>query len=187
MDLKKKLSLGVSALIGRRATLNTGIKLGNRYKVVCHDGHGNLKWIDYITNLVVDEGLDDTLDKYLKGSGYTAAHYLGLTDGTPSVAAGDDMTTHAGWTEVEDYDEGVRQTATWGSVSGKSVDNSGSPAVFTIDSNSTTIGGAFLVTDSTKGGTSGILYGGGAFDAGDKVLDDNDTLTVTMTATAAAS
>lgn len=59
-------------------------------------------------------------------------------------------------------------------------------AVFTISSNSTTIGGAFVTTNNTKGGSTGTLYGGGAFSAGDKTIDDNDTLTVTVTLTATA-
>ncbi|GAG46997.1 unnamed protein product, partial [marine sediment metagenome] len=36
----------------------------------------------------------------------------GLTDGTPTPAAGDTMASHGGWTEVVAYDEGVRQTLT---------------------------------------------------------------------------
>jgi len=76
---------------------------------------------------------------------------------------------------------------TFGAVSGQSVDNSGAPEVFTISANDTVIGGAFLSTTATKGGTVDTLYGGGAFTAGDKTLDDGDTLTVTVTCTAAAS
>ena len=163
------------------------IKLGDLFEIECFDKHGNLKWRDTIKNLVVDEGLDDVLDKYLKGSSYTAAHYVGLTDGTPTFAAGDTMVSHTGWTEVTAYDETARQDATWGTVSGKSVDNSANKAVFTISTNSTVVGGAFLATDNTKGGTTGTLYGGGAFSAGDKTLDDGDVLNVTVTASAAAS
>jgi len=162
-------------------------QLATRYHVVCRDKYGRIKWEDDFCNLVVNEGLDDSLDKHLKGSGYTAAWYMGLADGTPTFAAGDTMGSHAGWTEVTAYDEANRQTVTFGSVSGQSVDNSGSPAVFTIDSDDTTIGGAFICTDDTKGGSSGTLYGGGAFSAGDKTLDDDDTLTVTVTCTASAS
>ena len=170
-----------------KSEIREAIALGDLFEVECYDKHGNMKWKDTIKNLVVDEGLDDVLDKYLKGSAYTAAHYVGLTDGTPTFAAADDMTTHAGWTEVQLYDEAVRQTAVWGTVSSKSVDNSASKAVFTISTNATTIGGCFLCTNSTKGGTTGTLYGGGAFTAGDKLLDDNDVLNVTVTASAAAS
>lgn len=146
-----------------------------------------MKFVDYGYNLVVTTGLNDVLDKYYKGSSYTAAHYCGLTDGTPTVAAGDTMASHAGWVEVTAYDEAVRQTITWGSVSGGSVNNSASKAVFTISTNSTTIGGGFVVTNSTKGGSTGTLVGAAAFTAGDKVLDDNDTLSVTVTATATAA
>jgi hypothetical protein len=138
---------------------------------------------------VVEEGLDDSLDKHLKGSGYTAAWFVGLTDGTPSFAAGDGMGTadHGGWTEVTAYDEAVRQTLNLGAVSGQSVDNSGSKAVFTIDTNDTTIGGAFIVSVDTKGASQGTLYGGGAFTGADKTIDDDDTLTITVTCTASAS
>jgi len=161
--------------------------LKTHFHIVARDPQGNIKWTDEFDNLVVNAGLDDSLDKHLKGSSYTAAWYVGLTDGTPSVAAGDTMASHAGWTEVTAYDEANRQTLTLGSVSGQSVDNSASKAVFTVSTNDTTIGGAFITTDDTKGGSSGTLYGGGAFSAGDKTLDDDDTLTITVTLTAAAS
>ena len=170
-----------------KSEIKEAIGLSDLFVVECFDKFGNSKWKDTIKNLVVNVGLDDALDKYLKGSTYTAAHYVGLTDGTPTVAAADTMASHVGWTEVVAYDEAVRQTATWGSVSGQSVDNSASKAIFTISTNATTIGGCFLTTDDTKNGGAGTLYGGGAFTAGDKLLDDNDVLNVTVTATAAAS
>jgi hypothetical protein len=56
-----------------------------------------------------------------------------------------------------------------------------------VSANGTVIGGAFVVTNNTKGGSTGTLYGGGAFSAGNKTLDDNDTLDVTITLTATAS
>lgn len=170
-----------------KSNIREAIALSDRFEVECFDENGILKWRDTIKNLVVDVGLDDVLDKYLRGSTYSAVHYVGLTDGTPTVVAGDTMASHTGWVEVTAYDEAVRQTATWGTVSGKSVDNSASKAVFTISTNATVLGGCCLCTNSTKGGTSGILYGAGAFTAGDKTLDDGDVLNVTVTATAAAS
>ncbi len=170
-----------------KSEIREAIALGDLFEVECLDKHGNLKWKDTIKNLVVDVGLNDVLDKYLKGSTYTAAHYIGLTDGTPSFQAAHTMASHTGWAEVELYDEAVRQDATWGTVAAKSVDNSLSKAVFTISTNATTIGGCFIATSSTKGETVSTLYGGGAFTAGDKTLDDDDVLNVTVTASAAAS
>ena len=185
-----------------------GIALATRYDIVAHrpkpqylnlvralrraklavpEWMLDVLWTDYIENLVVNAGLDDSLDKHLKGSGYTAAWYVGLADGTPTFAAGDAQAGHAGWVEVTDFDEAVRQTLTLGSVSSQSVDNTASKAVFTIDSDDTTIGGAFVTTTNTRGGSVDTLYGGGVFTAGDKTLDDDDTLTVTVTCTAAAA
>jgi hypothetical protein len=164
-----------------------GFAFRNTYLVECFDPDGNLKWRDETTNLVVNEGLDDVLTRYLKGSTYTAAHYVGLTGSTPTFAAGDTMSSHTGWTEVTDYSEAARQDYTPGTVSGQSVDNSASKASFSINADNTPIGGAFLATDNTKGGTAGILYGGAAFSAGDKTADNGDTVNVTVTCTASSS
>ncbi len=163
------------------------ISLENHYLIECSDKFGNLKWVEEIRNLITNVGLDDVLTNYLKGSAYTAAFYVGLTDSTPTAAAADTMASHAGWVEVTAYDEATREVLTLGTVSSQSVDNSASKASFTIDTNSTTIGGAFIVTNSTKGGSTGVLYGVGAFSGGDKSADDGDTLNVTVTCTAATA
>lgn len=163
------------------------IALADHFEVECYDKHGALKWKDTIDNLVVNVGLDDVLNQYLKGSSYTAAHHIGLTDSTPTPAAADTMASHAGWAEVVAYAEATRQTATWGTVTSQSVNNSANKAVFTINADNTVIGGCLIGTDNTKGGTSGTLYGIGAFTAGDKTLDASDVLNVTVTANASAS
>lgn len=159
--------------------------LKNRYKVEAFRD-GKPLWTEEFDNLVVDVGLNDSLDKHLKGSTYTAAWYVGVVGSSPTFAAGDTMGgAHAGWTEQTTYDEANRPTLTLGTVASKSVDNSANKAVFTI-SGSVTLGGAFIVTTNNKGGTTGILYGGGAFSQ-NRALVDNDVLNVTITCTAAAS
>ena len=160
-------------------------KQENYYKIEAWR-NGVLLWVEEIANLVVDVGLNDSIDKYFKGSSYTAAHYVGLTGTTPTFASGNTMSSHAGWTEVTAYGEGTRQALTLGSVSGGSANNSASKAQFTIDTDSTVIGGAFVTTNNTKGGTTGTLYGGGAFSA-DRTLMDGDVLSVTVTVTAEAA
>jgi hypothetical protein len=162
-------------------------KLSTHYRVECHDRDGNLKWTDEFDNLVVTAGLNDSLDKHFKGSGYTAAWYVGLAGSSPTFAAADTMASHGGWTEVAAYDEAARQALTLGSVSGGSVSNAASKAVFTISTNSTVIGGAFVASVNTKSGSTGILYGGGAFSGGNRTLNDDDTLSITVTLTAAAA
>lgn len=167
--------------------LDASVGVKGRWEITCRDKHGNIKWTDHIDNLVTNAGLNYLLDAGLSGGTQVTTWYVGLTDGTPTPAAGDTMASHDGWTEVEAYDEATRVEWTDGGVSNQSVSNSGSAAEFTISTNGTTVGGAFLVSNSTKGGTTGTLYAVGAFSAGDKVLDDDDVLTVTATFTAAAA
>ena len=179
------LGLSSSADVEKGGRETYGFGLMTHYHFECFDINGDLKWEDGFKNLVVNVGLDDNLDKYFKGSAYTAAFYVGLTDGAPvTVAAADTMSSHAGWAEVVPYSDTNRPTLTLGTVSGQSVDNSASKAVFNINATST-VGGAFVCTDNTKSGTSGILYGAGAF-AADKSVTSGDTLNVTITLTAAA-
>jgi len=166
--------------------MNCQKKLENYYEIECRDKKGNLKWIEKITNLVTNEGLNDSLDKHLKGSNYSAAWYLGLTGASPVFAAGDTMASHAGWTEVTAYSESTRPALVFGSVAAGSVNNSASKASYTVNADNTQIGGAFIVSNNTKDGTSGVLYGGGAFAGGNKTLSNGDTLSVTVTCTAAA-
>lgn len=145
---------------------------------------GEVRWAEDYSNMIVNEGLDDMLDKFFKGSSYTAAHYVGLTDGTPTVAAIDTMSSHTGWAEVVAYSEGARQTFTPGTVASQSVDNSASKAVFSINGTAT-VGGGFLSTNSTKSGTSGTLIAAGAFTGGNKSVGSGDSLSITATFTQA--
>lgn len=156
------------------------------WRMQAYDPQGNLIREDEWENLVVNEGLNHLLSIALAAGTQITSWYVGLTAGTPTAAAGDTMASHAGWTEQQGYDEAARQGWTPGAVSGQSVDNSGSVAAFTITSNSTTVGGAFLVSNSTKGGATGTLYSIGAFSGGDVTLSAGSTLNVTATFTTAA-
>ena len=156
------------------------------YKVQCHDAQGNLKWEADAPNLVVNGGLQDMNAKYFTGSSYTAAWYLGLygAAASNSPAAGDTMSSHAGWTEVVAYSQATRPACTFGTptTANPSVaTNSASPATFSING-TTTVGGAFLTSNNTKGGTTGTLYSAADFSApGDRSVVSGDTLSVTYT------
>lgn len=157
----------------------------NHYLIECFDKDGNLKWVEEFDNLVTDEGVNDNLDKYLKGFTYSAAFYVGITDGNPPTMAITDTLASKAWTEVTAYSQATRPALTLGTVSAKSVDNSASKAVFSINGTATA-GGAFIATDSTKGGTTGVLYGEGAFSTA-KAVENGDTLNVTITCTGASA
>ena len=156
------------------------------FKIQCHDAQGNLKWEDEAPNLVVNVGLQDMNAKYFTGSAYTATWFLGLygSGATNSPAAADTMSSHAGWTEVVAYSQATRPACTFGTptTANPSVaTNSASPATFTING-TTTVGGAFLTSNSTKSGTTGTLYSAADFSApGDRSVVSGDTLSVTYT------
>ena len=54
------------------------LAIEHTYVFEAFDKDGRLKWREEVKNLVVTEGRNDVLDKYYKGSAYSAAHYLGL-------------------------------------------------------------------------------------------------------------
>ena len=61
------------------------------------------------------------------------------------------------------------------------ISNSASPAVYTINSTST-VGGAFLISDNTKSGTAGVLFSASDFAApGDRAVSNGDTINITYT------
>jgi len=167
-------------------TLNASSKAsaGGVFTIQCFDKEGNLKWEDKKHNLVVNAGLQDMNTKYFKGAAYTAAWYIGLYGAAASnnPAAGDTAASHAGWTEITPYSNATRPTATFGTATTADpsvIDNSGSPAQFNIDATAT-IGGAFLISDNTKGGTTGVLFSASDFAApGDRSVASGDTLNIT--------
>ena len=161
-------------------------RAGGVFKIECLDRDGNHKWSAESHNLVVNVGLKDMNDKYFSGSSYTAAWYIGLYGAAASntPAAGDTMALHAGWTEVTAYSQSTRPACSFGAATTADpsvIDNSASTATFTING-TVTVGGAFLTSDNTKGGTSGILFSAADFQSpGDRSVVSGDTLNVTYT------
>lgn len=162
------------------------------YSVKCFGADGQLKWEDDYKNLVTNVGKADALDRFFKGSAYTAAFYFGLVDGgsAPTYNAADTMSSHAGWTENVAYSNATRVAAVFGTAAGTG-GGSGtagtgtvttSAAVFTINGTAT-IAGCFLNTVSTKSGTTGTLFSAGSFSGGNRAVVNGDTLNVTFTAT----
>lgn len=165
------------------ALLAAGVQIEGRWQVTCRGPDGQIKWVDEIRNLVVNQGLDHLLSAALAAGTQITAWYVGLIDGTPTIAGADTLASHAGWAEVSDY-TGDRKAWTAGAVSGQSVANGAAPAEFAINA-TVTVGGAFLASVAT--GTAGTLYAAGAFAGGNRALQNGDTLEVTATFTTAAS
>jgi hypothetical protein len=161
------------------------------FEIKCHDKDGNLKWQAESKNLVVNAGL-----AYMAGSALTSVTqittwYLGLygAGASNTPAAGDTMSSHAGWTEVVAYSNATRVAATFVTATTANpsvVTNTASPAVFNING-TTTVGGAFLTSGSAKSGTTGTLFSAADFGSpGDRSVVSGDTLSVTYTFSLAA-
>ena len=184
-DKVKTQDIATGSLIAGTASSESATAKGV-YTIQCHDKDGNLKWEAEAPNLVVNVGLQDMNSKYFTGSSYTAAWYLGLygAGASNSPSASDTMSSHAGWTEVTAYSQSTRPACTFGTptTANPSVaTNSASPATFSINA-TTTVGGAFLTSNSTKGGSTGTLYSAADFSSpGDRSVVSGDTLSVTYT------
>jgi hypothetical protein len=183
---KAKVGDQIGASLTRAIGVEGQASAAGQYKIECRDAQGNLKWTIEPTNLVVNQGLQDMNAKYFTGSTYTAAWYIGLYGAAASndPVAGDTAASHAGFTEIVPYSNATRPACTFGTptTANPSVaTNSASPAAFNINATAT-VGGAFLISNSTKSGTTGILFSASDFTApGDRTVASGDTLNVTYT------
>jgi hypothetical protein len=161
------------------------------YHIECHDKDGKLKWSADSKNLVVNAGL-----AYMAGTALTSVTqittwYIGLygAGASNTPAAGDTMSSHAGWTEVVPYSNATRVAATFVTATTANpsvVTNAASPATFNINATST-VGGAFLTSGSAKSGTTGTLFSAADFAApGDRAVVSGDVISVTYTFSLAA-
>jgi hypothetical protein len=154
---------------------------------------GTNGWRDTVPNLVTTAGKNLALDTFLAGSGYTATGpFLGLISSVSysAIAAGDTMTSHAGWTEAGGTNaptySGSRPTTNgaWSAASAGSKSLS-SARSYSITSTGT-VKGCFLVIGTGASGTidntGGTLYSAGLFSGGDKAVSSGDTLNVSYSA-----
>ena len=154
-----------------------------RWRAECFGPDSNLIWAEDFENIVVNEGLNHLLDSSLAGQTQITSWFVGLK-GTGTPVAADTMASHGSWSEDQNYSEANRQAWTAnGAASGQSVSNSSAKATFSINA-TTTIYGAFLTSNNTKGGSSGKLHAAGNF-ATSKTLGAGDQLLVTATFTTA--
>ena len=149
------------------------------YSVECFAADGSLRWREEIDNLVTTAGKTDLIDKYFKGSAYSAAWFLGLKSvGTSTIT--DTLASHASWTEVTAYASATVPAITFGTTATGS--NTATAVAYAINGTAT-VAGIFTSTNSTKGATTGTLYSAGDFAAARSVLN-GDTLNATLTVSA---
>jgi hypothetical protein len=179
MNPKDTLPVSDAASVGLAACHDASdrIEAAGSFAVICHAADGTVRWAEEISNLVVTVGKNDLLNQYFRGSVYTAAFFVGLKT-AGSISASDTMASKS-WVEITDYSNVTRPAYTAAFPSAGSTNNVASPAVFTI-TGTATVGGCFITTSNTKGGTAGTLFSATDFPTARSVLS-GDTLTVTYT------
>lgn len=176
----------VAASVVRNIKPTESVRGGGVFHIQCLDKDGNLKWEAESKNLVVNVGLQSMNAVYFASGTQITAWYIGLYGAAASntPAAGDTASSHAGWTENTTYSNATRPACTFGTATTADpsvITNSASPAAFNING-TTTIGGAFLISNNTKGGTTGTLFSAADFQSpGDRSVVSGDTLNVTYT------
>lgn len=172
-------------LIKLKAHLNKSFFRPKGKWQVFHYRKGQLIDIYNFENDITTEGKNTIFDVMFNNGTQIANNswFIGLINitGYSTLAPGDTMAAHGGWTEFTNYDEVNRVAWGSGAAASASVTNA-TPATFTINA-SGTIKGIFVTSNNTKGGTSGKLWSTALF-SGDVNVVDNDELKVTYTISA---
>lgn len=135
-----------------------------------------------VSNIIPTEGLDYVVGAALKGVSQISSWFIALFEGNYTPVAGVTAATFpAAATESTAYAETNRVAWTGGAVSGGSVSNTASKAVFTMNATKT-IYGIAQTSLLTKSGTTGTLVSVARFAAAKSVVAD-DILNVTSTIT----
>lgn len=151
-----------------------------KYKIEHHNAAGDLLGVYEIPNGIVDVGLNHILETEFNGGTPVTTWYIGLIDNASfsALAAGDTSASHAGWIENSDYDEATRPEWTAGTAAARSITNA-STVDFSMNATKT-IKGIFIISNATKGGSTGVLWSTAAFGSTVSV-NNGDTLKVTYT------
>jgi hypothetical protein len=137
-------------------------------------------------NVVVNEGLNATLNAMLAGGPQYTSWFLGLFTGNYTPIATDTAATIAGnSTEATGYTAAARQQWLPAAPSAQAVTNAASRASFTFNATQS-IYGAFLVSSATINGTSGVLFGAAQFGTPKSVVNA-DQLLLTYTASVSST
>lgn len=150
--------------------------LQGRYQLVCKDKDGNEKWREDFGNLITNEGRTYALETFFRTGVATPTWYMGFKGALGGQAAGDTLSSHAGWTEVNPQGAN-RVTLTFSAAAAQQI-TTGSFNVPVTLLGPTNVGGAFVTNAQT--GTGGKLVSVGDFSQL-RSVSSGDTLQITET------
>jgi hypothetical protein len=129
------------------------------WHIKCLGKDGKLKWEEKFSNIVVNEGRTEVLQKFFKGVAYTAAWFMGFKSALGGQVGGDTLASHGGWAEVNP--QGANRVAlAFNDAAGQSIGTGQFNVSITL-AGPTNVGGAFVCSVQT--GAGGKLYSVGDF------------------------
>jgi len=178
-----KLGAHVDASVILQARQEQKIKIYSVWDWECYR-KGKLLFREHNQNYCVDQGINSILNAYFDAATQIVAWYVAIFENN-FVADGDETYAVPGYTECTAYDGGARPAYDPAPSTAKSLTNSGSKAVFTMNDTKTIYGGALVgggAAASTPGNTAGggTLFCASKFGSSRALLDD-DVLNVTIT------
>lgn len=188
-DVTMTMGDSCDASIGRNGGHTETMGINGYYKVECRNAQGDLKWEDEIHNLVTTLGKNIALTSILTNTSQGAVA-MGLKgSGTPNATNTQATKT---WTEVGGANtptySGARKPVTFTAAGSAQIQSNGVLFTFT-NVTAADVYGCFInigASSTTKDGTADTLFSAGDFTGGAKSVVQNDTLTVTYTASIAA-
>lgn len=180
-DMVSKANVSLS----RNRETKDKMPLSGRFQIEHLDKDGNVKGTYDFPNDITNQGKNDIFDIMFSDGTQIAnsSWFIGLisNSGYSALAAADTMASHAGWTEFTGYTQATRVAWGAGEPASQSITNA-SPATFDVNA-SGTVKGVFVVSNSTKGGTTGRLWATALFST-DVPVTNGDQLRVTYTVSA---
>ena len=164
------------------------VKIKGLWRFEFFDKKGRLIYpVSIIKNTIVTVGKNELLNDGIDGS----TGYMGLISSVDwsAIAAGNTMSSHAGWKEAGDANaptySGNRKTCVW-AAAGSGAKALSAALNFTF-TGSGTVKGGFIVFGSgaaaTIDNTSGVLLNAALLDEGDRAVVSGDQLNVSCTIT----
>lgn len=160
---------------GRVFVPKAGIAIGGVFSYE-HWRKGELLSADETKNIIVDQGLNHTLNVLGNGATQVNPWYVGIFEGNYTPVAGDTAATFpTNAVECTAYTEAGRPEFVEVASTAKSLTNLASKAVFTFNATKTIYGG-FLVSVATKGSGTGTLLAASRASVSKNVITDDQLL-----------